>query len=436
MNTWIKKIIIAGILFTVCLQVNGQTYFPPSNSTTWDTLSPSNLNWCQNKIDSFYNFLDTNNTKAFILLKDGKIVLERYFDGHTATTNWYWASAAKTLTAFLVGIAQQEGKLNITDTTSKYLGQGWTNLTPSQEEKITIFNQLTMTTGLDDRTTDIHCTVDTCLTYLTAPGTRWAYHNGPYTLLDSVLIAATGQTLNAYLRNKLRLRIGMDGAFIKSGFNNLYLSKARSMARFGLLMLNNGNWNGTQVMSDTAYFNEMINTSQSLNQSYGYLWWLNGKSSFMIPQSQLVFNSQISPNAPDDMYAAVGKNGQIINVVPSQNLVWIRMGDNANNSLVPISFNDDIWKYLNEFKCNPLSVQSISNSKKAKINVYPNPVVNQLNISTNGEFHHYEIINCFGKTIQRGNQQYKIGVSDFKPGVYFLRIESNQKIETIRFIKR
>ena len=80
-------------------------------------------------------------------MKDGKIVLEEYFNGHDSTSNWYWASG-KSLTAFLIGIAQQENYLNISDTTSTYLGQGWTSLNPIQEEKITIRHQLNMTSGL------------------------------------------------------------------------------------------------------------------------------------------------------------------------------------------------------------------------------------------------------------------------------------------------
>ncbi|MBK9459261.1 MAG: hypothetical protein IPN94_07465 [Sphingobacteriales bacterium] len=47
------------------------------------------------------------------------------------------------------------------------------------------------------------------------------------------------------------------------------------------------------------------------------------------------------------MVSALGKNGQIINIVPSQNLVMIRMGNNPDNSLVPITYNNDIWTYLN-----------------------------------------------------------------------------------------
>ena len=63
------------------------------------------------------------------------------------------------------------------------------------------------------------------------------------------------------------------------------------------------------------------------NESYGYLWWLNGQSSFMLPYNQFVYNGDIIINAPDDLFSAIGKNGQYINVVPSENLVWIRMGE-------------------------------------------------------------------------------------------------------------
>ena len=78
------------------------TYFPLNNTGLWDTLPPSALGWCPARIDSLYALLDSNDTKAFILLKDGKIVLEKYFAGHSPNTLWRWASAGKTVTATLV----------------------------------------------------------------------------------------------------------------------------------------------------------------------------------------------------------------------------------------------------------------------------------------------------------------------------------------------
>ncbi len=207
-------------------------YFPPLTGSTWDTIAPQTLGYCQPKIDSLYNFLEQNNSKAFLLLKDGKIVLEKYFGTHTATTPWQWASAGKTITSFMTGIAQQEGHLSITDTTSSYLGQGWTNCTPQQEERITIWNQLTMTSGLDDGVPDQYCTLDTCLNYMADPGTRWAYHNGPYTLLDGIIENATGLTLNNYTTQKLKNPTGMTGAFFSVGYNNVFFSTYLSFEIF------------------------------------------------------------------------------------------------------------------------------------------------------------------------------------------------------------
>ena len=139
----------------------------------------------------------------------------------------------------------------------------------------------------------------------------------------------------------------MNGAWIKNGYNNVYCSNARSMARFGLLMLNKGKWNNADILTDSDYFNQQINTSQNFNPSYGYLTWLNGKKSYMLPQLQLSLNGPLIPAAPADTYAALGKNDQKIYVVPSQNLVVIRMGESAGNSHLALSsFDNELWSKL------------------------------------------------------------------------------------------
>jgi CubicO group peptidase (beta-lactamase class C family) len=410
-------------------------YFPPLNGNVWDTIAPQTLGYCQPKIDSLYNYLEVNNTKAFILLKDGKIVLEKYFGTHTATTPWQWASAGKTITSFMTGIAQQEGHLSITDTTLSYLGQGWTNCIPEQEEKITIWNQLTMTSGLDDGVPDHFCTLDTCLNYLADPGMRWAYHNGPYTLLDGVIENATGLTLNNYTTQKLKNPTGMTGAFYQVGYNNVFVSNARSMARFGSLILNKGNWNGNQIMTDTAYFNDMINTSQNLNKSYGYLWWLNGKQSFMVPSLQTVFPAFMCPNAPADMISAIGSGGQFLNVVPSQNMVWLRMGDEPTSSLVPFLLNDEIWNYVNDLTCSSTTIEENFNSEQ--IQLYPNPANNQITISVDqGPLGNVFIYNQIGQIIAKfysDSATKMFDISRFENGLFFLYFPD--KGITLKFTK-
>lgn len=326
---------------------NNSLYFPPIAGTSWETTTPSSLGWNETELNNLYPYLQLKNTKAFIILKNGKIVVEKYFGTFTTDSNWYWASAGKTMTAMLVGIAQQEGLLNINNKTSQYLGTGWTSLPLLKENLITIKHQLCMTTGLDDGVADDDCTIASCLVYKADAGNRWAYHNAPYTLLDKVVENASSLTYNQYFQQKIRNKIGMTGLWLKNGYNNVYYSNARSMARFGLLLLNKGKWDATTVLSDTNYFNTQINTANNFNISYGYLTWLNGKQSHMLPTTQFVFNGFMVPNAPADMYAALGKNDQKIYVVPSQNLVVIRMGEAANNvQLAVSSFDNELWGKL------------------------------------------------------------------------------------------
>lgn len=328
-----------------------EIYFP--TTATWESVTPASLGWDESKIPDLKNFLATTDSRALIVLKDGKIVIEEYlgkqFDGTTnfsATSNWYWASAGKTLTAAAVGIAQGLGKISLDAKTSDYLGVGWSSLTPEQESKITVRHQLSMTTGLEDGNPTKDCTDKVCLTYKADAGTRWAYHNAPYTLLDKVISNSTGQSLNTFLSEQVLTKTGMDGQFIITGENNVYYSTARSMARFGLLLLNKGKWEKNQIIPE-QYFTAMTNTSQNLNLSYGYLTWLNGKASSMAPGLQTVFNGMIAPNAPVDMFAAMGKNGQIISVVPSKGLVVVRIGDVPDSSAVPFNFQNDLWLKIN-----------------------------------------------------------------------------------------
>lgn len=363
---------------SVSIAINAQTYYPPLAGSTWETVDPAALGWCTDEIPALIDFLEQSNTKAFIVLKDGRIAIEHYFGTFTQDSLWYWASAGKSLTAFLVGKAQEEGFLDLDQPSSDFLGAGWTNCASQQEELITIRHQLTMTTGLDDGGSDNDCTDPACLECLAEPGTRWAYHNAPYTLLDGVIEGATGQALNSYLFNKLTLTTGLQGAYIQLDYNNVFFSKARALARFGLLCMDQGNWNGNAVMSDADYFNAMVTPSQSLNQSYGYLWWLNGQSSYMLPGFQLQLPGMLCPAMPADAYNAMGKNGQLCNVSPSTGLVVVRMGDLPGGIFVPNVYNNDIWEQLNNVICT--STAAAESIHTGDLLLFPNPASDQIKL--------------------------------------------------------
>ena len=200
-----------------------------------------------------------------------------------------------------------------------------------------------MTSGLDDALGDN--VAPSNLQYKADAGSRWAYHN-VFVKLQDVVAAASGQTWTNYFNAKLRDRIGMTGSWIASGDNVVYWSTTRSMARFGLLMLNKGNWDAKQIVSED-FFNQATNTSQTINLGYGYLWWLNGKSNYHLPQTQFQFPGSIIPNGPNDMFMALGKNDQKIYVVPSKRMVVIRMGDAADDETAALSdFDDVLWQKI------------------------------------------------------------------------------------------
>ncbi len=410
-------------------------YFPPLIGNTWDTLSPSSLGWCQDEIDSLYAFLEQENSKGFIVLKDGKIVLEKYFGTFTQDSIWYWASAGKTLTAFLIGKAQEENYLSIDDPSSMYLGAGWTSCSPQQENQITIRNQITMTSGLDDGVPDNHCTLDTCLVCLADPGTRWAYHNAPYTLLEQVLEVSTGQGINIYTQNKLGSKTGIYGAWFTIDNDNVFFSRVRNMARFGLLIQNNCVWNSDTLMTDTAYIHQMTNTSQPLNLSYGYLWWLNGKASYRLPTLQIVFPGSIAPHAPEDMFAGIGKNGQIVSIARNEGLVVVRMGNETNSGEVSTLLLDQIWQHLNAAMCNSTAVHETTGNEDA-ITVYPNPAHSTITIhlpSSSG--FQVDIFNLLGECVLRSANQKQVDITALTSGLYILTVRQDWGTFTKEIVK-
>ncbi len=327
-------------------QKNTSMYFPPVNGSEWERTSLKDLGWDTNAVAPLLTYLNEKHTKSFMILVNGRIVIEKYFNGHTPTSDWEWNSAGKTLVTSTIGIAQQEGLLNIDDKVSKYLGKGWSSEPLEKENQITIRHLLTMTSGLNDKNRIV---AKRNLTYMADAGTRWAYSN-VFELLMNIISKASHQSFESYYNDKIKNKIGMDGYWRDGLLFTIYHSNTRSMARFGLLALNKGKWENNQVINE-SFFQESISTSQNINPSYGFLWWLNGKSKYMVPGSQKVYNGSMIPNAPADMYAAMGARDERIYIVPDKNMVIVRMGD-ASNPLKPSfaisGFDTEFWSKLND----------------------------------------------------------------------------------------
>lgn len=407
----------------ISLQAQSPTlYFPPKTGNAWQTISPASLGFCQERIDSLYQFLEDKNTKSFILLKDGKIVLEKYFGTFTQDSLWYWASAGKSLTGFMVGQAQEQGLLSLTDKSSKYLGAGWTSCPADKEDLITVRSHLTMTTGLEDFVTDDNCELPSCLTYKADAGTRWAYHNAPYRLIHSILEEASGTSINLFTKSKVFDRTGMKGLWL----DHVMYSRTRDMARFGLLTLAKGVWDTDTLLHDQQYMYDMTHPSQQLNKGYGYLWWLNGQENYMLPSVQLVFPGKILPNAPDDLFAALGKNDQKIHVVPSKGWVVVRMGEDAGyngpgGGQVPILFDIAMWDYLNQLECSGVATKEVPGNV-LQINIAPNPATENWQVVSQAQISRLELYNSQGMLLRSVENQTSVNAADLVPGAYWLKV--------------
>lgn len=433
--------LLLGLVFitsVLTLRAQAPLYYPPQTGNQWETLSPESQGFCPERIDSLYAFLARTQTRGFLLLKDGRIVLEKYFGTVTQDSFWYWASAGKTLTAALTGMAVQEGILDLQDPSSTFLGKGWTSLPAEKEDKITIRHHLTMTTGLDDKANiptpgePDNCTDPKCLVYKADAGTRWAYHNAPYILLHPILEKASKLTINQYT-NRLKTRLGMSGLWI----DHVYYSRARDMARFGLLIQGKGIWKQDTVLKDKNYFQAMVTPSQDLNRSYGYLWWLNGQSSFMLPGLAIPVPGPLVPSAPADMIAALGKNDQKIHVVPSKGWILVRQGLSSSLSPVPTTFDREWWDYLNALTCNTTANTTIASTS---IRLFPNPVSQtlQLQVDFPGNWS-YQVLDLQGRVlargIQQGNTEHITLPQHMAPGIYNLQVSHSRGYWNQRFVK-
>ena len=157
----------------------------------------------------------------------------------------------------------------------------------------------------------------------------------------------------------------------------------------------------------------------------------------MLPEYQFVYPGNFSPAAPQEMYAAIGSDGQYISVVPSENLVWIRMGENPDQLNVPILMINDIWEYINSMECE---TNSITHSHESSINLYPNPSQDHWNIEGNATPLSWTLYDIYGNEVHhshRSEQKNTIDCKHLSPGVYFAEISvSTGKVIREKIIKQ
>ncbi len=320
-------------------------YFPPLSGDTWETTTAAGAGWDPSAVSSAASWASSHRTTGLIILHRGRIMYEGYWNYGSRRFAGDVASAQKSVVSILVGAARERGLLDLDDPVSQHLGDGWSKAGP-KERDISVRHLVTMTCGLDD-----------ALGFVAAPGTAWYYNNPAYHLTKQVLERAAGIPVQQFMEETLTRRTGMlattwrDRAAMKmpdgSPMTGLVMP-ARDMARFGLLALAGASWDGQPVLADRAYWQESISTSQGLNLSYGYLWWLNGKASHMLPVPNPTSRpGSLIKEAPADLFAAMGAGDNRIYVLPALEAVVVRQGATANEtSAARSSFDSEFWKLL------------------------------------------------------------------------------------------
>ena len=291
----------------------------------WTVVPPEQMGMDSNALAEAreYALRADQNTQAVVVVRGGAIVAEWYADGYDATSFAASWSMAKSFVSASLGIAIAEGRVGgVDDTLDEYYPE-WAG---TEKGRIPLRAVLQMQSGLDfiedyadPQNSDvikIGATADT-LGYILANvdvkvayDSQWYYSSGDTQLLSGVVERATGKSTEEYAREKIFGPIGMsaadwwlDGLGQTIGFCCLD-APARQFAKFGLLFLRNGVWDGAEVVP-ARWVRESTRTRASQYDGYAYQWWL------VQPDTQL----------PQDLYLAAGKDGQAIYVIPSLDLV-------------------------------------------------------------------------------------------------------------------
>ncbi len=308
----------------------------PAPGTDWKADDPAAHGFDPAKLNAAADYAASNSSRCLVVVRDDRIVGEWYWNGTTRTSAIPTWSLAKSYTSTLVGIAVDEGLIkSIDDPAERYLPQ-WRD---GAHDGVTIRHLLSMTSGLQfDSGADSVEIVDAkdmdaqalALPVTDRPGTTWRYSNQAVQVLEPVLRDATGKDLETFAQEKLWGPLGFqahwqhDAAGHVTTYMNV-LATCRDHARFGELFLHRGCWGSKRVVS-SKWVAEATTPSSSLNRGYGLLWWLNAGTPVLDSVTFKPEQGRLHPYAPADDYCAEGLGSEMIEVVPSLDLVVVRAG--------------------------------------------------------------------------------------------------------------
>ena len=304
--------------------------FPYGNLETKDSVFPEvNYEKLNQAVANAFDKKGKKNkrTRALLVIYKDKIIAEKYEDRFSKNTKFLGWSMTKSITATYFGILQQQGKIDI----NKPVGlPEWAK---DERSKITLHHLIQMNSGLEweedygkisDVTEMLFLAEDMPKVQLEkpaafAPNTHWNYSSGTTNLLSGILRRqfTTHQEYLDFWYSSLIDKIGMHSMLIESDMAGNFVGSsygwatARDWAKFGLLYLHEGNWNGVQIF-DKSWAKYVATPTPTSNGAYGGHFWLNAGGTY--------------PDVPKDMYYASGYQGQKVIIIPSKEMVIVRFG--------------------------------------------------------------------------------------------------------------
>ncbi len=267
-------------------------------------------------------------TRSVLVIYKDQIIAEKYADGFDKNTPQLGWSMTKSITSTIYGILTKQGKMDINNTTNI---ESWQN---DERKNITYNDLLHMNSGLEwDEDYDTMSDVTNML-FMESDMSKvqmrkklvgktdesWNYSSGTTNLLSGYLLKKQFKTQQQYLDfwyDELLDKIGMHSAIIETDMAGNFVGSSygwattRDWAKFGLLYLHKGNWNGEQII-DSTWVDYVRKPTNSSNGRYGAQFWLNAGG--------------VYPDAPRDLYSANGYQGQHVFIIPSKEMVIVRTG--------------------------------------------------------------------------------------------------------------
>jgi CubicO group peptidase (beta-lactamase class C family) len=284
-------------------------------------------------------------TRAVVVVYKGRIIAEQYADGFNKATPLLGWSMTKSVVNALAGILVGQGKLSL-DVPAPV--PEWQN--PDDPRRaITLDNLLRMSSGLEfsDRYSDLFSDAivmlfreKDCASFainkplIADPGTKWAYSSGTTNIISKIMRQTFAGNERQYLefpQHALFHRIGMFSAVIEPdasgtfvGSSHMYAT-ARDWARFGLLYIQDGIWEGERILPEGWVQYTVTPAEHAAYGKYGAHWWLN-------PRGIPIYNEKLAASLPSDLFSARGHHDQFVTIIPSKKLVVVRLGLTLSNN--------------------------------------------------------------------------------------------------------